>query len=167
MGASQTMDQCLAEFNETLFCCTAPDRYSTLFWGVFDSASGILHYVNCGHVAPILCHAAGGKGGLERLDVGGTPIGLLAEASFEQAEVRLAPGDLLVCVSDGFTEAANSAEEMWGESALVKAVREEVALGNRGTDARQIVSHLFAAVDEFAGGEEQSDDMTVVVLRSL
>jgi sigma-B regulation protein RsbU (phosphoserine phosphatase) len=82
--------------------------------------------------------------------------------SFEQAEVKLAPGDLLVCFSDGFSEATNAAGEMWEEAAL-----EEAVLGNRGVDAKQLVSRLFAAVDEFTEGGEQSDDMTMVVLRSL
>jgi sigma-B regulation protein RsbU (phosphoserine phosphatase) len=162
MGASPELAKCLAEFNQTLLCSTALGRYSTLFCGIFDSASGLLTYVNCGHVAPILCHRSGGKRRIERLDVGGTPIGLLEGVSYEQAEVRLTSGDVLVCFSDGFSEATNSADEMWEESALEQAV-----LSNRGVAAKQLVSHLFAAVDEFTDGGEQSDDMTMVVLRSL
>jgi sigma-B regulation protein RsbU (phosphoserine phosphatase) len=143
MGSSQEMAKCLAEFNQTLLRSTASGRYSTLFSGTFDSASRLLTYVNCGHVAPILWHASGGKRKIERLDVGGPPIGLLDGMSFEQAEVKLAPGDVLVCFSDGFSEATNPAGEMWEEPALERAVRR-----NRGANAEQLLSHLFAAVDD-------------------
>jgi sigma-B regulation protein RsbU (phosphoserine phosphatase) len=162
MSASDGIAECLAEFNKTLFHSTAASRYSTLFCGVFDNASRLLTYVNCGHVAPILCHAFGTNGTIERLGEGSFPVGLLPSATFEQANVTLAPGDVLVCFSDGFSEAENSAGEMWGESALEAAV-----VKNRGLDTGQMVSQLFATVDEFTAGGEQSDDMTMVAIRSL
>jgi sigma-B regulation protein RsbU (phosphoserine phosphatase) len=162
MGASGGIAGCLAEFNNRLFRSTASERYSTLFCGVFDCASRLLTYVNCGHVSPILCRGSVGGGTIERLDTGGIPAGLLPVASFQQAEVILAPGDVLVCFSDGFSEATNSHGEMWDESVL-----EEAVLKTRGSDAGQIVGDLFAAADEFTDGAEQSDDMTMVVLRSL
>ena len=99
---------------------------------------------------------------VDRLDAGGFPLGLLPVAAYEQGSVSLYPGDVLVCFSDGFSEATSLSGEMWEEASIAKAMREVL-----GRDAKQIADHLFAAADAFAAGADQSDDMTVVVLRSV
>jgi sigma-B regulation protein RsbU (phosphoserine phosphatase) len=87
-------------------------------------------------------------------------IGLLPEASYEQGTLVFHSGDLLLAYTDGITEAMNSAEEEWGEEAMILAAQQ----ASDGT-AEDIVKAIFAAADVFAGGASQHDDMAVLVMR--
>ena len=147
----------LSDLNRTLYSCSTPERYSTLFCGVISKDRRSLTYVNAGHVQPLLLHA---DGELERLPGDGLPIALLPEASYEQTTVALRPGDLLVVVSDGIVEACNVNGEFWEEEEVERVVLEHVDCATHG-----LPGELCAAVDAFAGDAEQYDDMTVVAVR--
>ncbi|MGA8029053.1 MAG: SpoIIE family protein phosphatase, partial [Bryobacteraceae bacterium] len=71
-------------------------------------------------------------------------------------------GDLLVAFTDGITEAMNTAEEEWGEENLTRSIQ-----SCRGLTARETVAQIMQAVDDFAAGAEQHDDMTIIALRVL
>ena len=66
------------------------ERFTTLFYGVIDSASGILRYSNAGHVPPILVRR---DGAIVRLLDGGTVLGVFAEAGYEEGRMAFEPGD--------------------------------------------------------------------------
>lgn len=148
----------IARVNQMLFDASAEDRYATLFYSLYDPATGFLTYVNAGHNAPMLFRQTGI---VERLDEGGGPVvGLMPECSYEQAEVTLNPGDMLLMYTDGITEALNSALEEWGEKRLIAA-----ASGLRGKDSQAVIAGIIQAADAHAAGASQSDDMTLVLLR--
>jgi sigma-B regulation protein RsbU (phosphoserine phosphatase) len=88
------------------------------------------------------------------------PVALLPDSSYEQCSVALRPGDLLVVVSDGIVEACNGAKEFWEEEEV-----DRIVLGQRGEDVRELPGKLCRAVDAFADGAEQYDDMTVVAVK--
>jgi phosphoserine phosphatase RsbU/P len=119
--------------------------------------------VNAGHCPPILLRSAAAKTGtVERLDqAGGTVVGLLLECAYEQAEVSLAPGDLLVIYTDGFSEAMNPNLTEWGEERLIQAIA-----ACNGLPAKDSITKITEAADAFASGAPQSDDMTLVILRA-
>jgi sigma-B regulation protein RsbU (phosphoserine phosphatase) len=146
-----------------LYDASTEDRYATLFYAQYDPAARRLSYVNAGHCPPILLRSAAKNGTVERLDqAGGTVVGLLPECAYEQAELFLAPGDLLVIYTDGFSEAMSPSLEEWGEERLIETV---AACG--GLPARDTITHIMHSADAFAAGAPQSDDMTLVVLRAL
>jgi len=147
----------VAALNDTLNRASTPDRYSTLFCGVISADRSTLAYVNAGHVAPLLLHA---DGSLERLPGGGFPVALLQNITYEQNIASLAPGDTLVVVSDGIVEACNQDGDFWEEVEV-----DMVLLSNREAPVEQVPELLCAAVDNFAAGAEQYDDMTVVAVR--
>ena len=89
-------------------------------------------------------------------------MGLVPDASYEQAQVELAPGDLLVIYTDGFSEAMNPKLEEWGEKRLLEAVK-----SSDGLPAPEAIRRIMQAADAFASGAPQSDDMTLVILRVL
>jgi phosphoserine phosphatase RsbU/P len=90
-------------------------------------------------------------------------IGLDSNTAYQDAQVQLAPGDLIIYYTDGFTEAANPAGEQFDEENLLKAFR---WAASRFTDPQQILTYLFDCVQEFVGvGNPNTDDMTLVVLR--
>ena len=147
----------LQDINRTVFESSTAERYSTLFCGVISEDRKSLTYVNAGHIPPILLHP---NGLLERLPGDGLPIALLPEAEYEQHTVQVREGDLLVVVSDGIVEASQSEGVFWEEEAVEEAVRAEGQV-----PIRLLPEALFRRADEFAGGAEQYDDMTVVAAR--
>ena len=155
----QSLATLMNHFNQTVYSFSLADRYSTLVCGLIDPGLRKVRYVNAGQVAPMLLRA---DGAVARLDAGGFPVGLLEVAEYEQGELPLAPGDTIVCFSDGITEATNEAEEMWDDGIV-----EKVLAGCQGLSAQDLIARLVAEADAFTGEAEQADDMTVVVLRAV
>jgi sigma-B regulation protein RsbU (phosphoserine phosphatase) len=174
MRAGNDIAGLITRVNAMLYDASTEDRYATLFYAQYDSATRRLSYVNAGHCPPILFrasangrprtdHAPQTAHAMERLDkAGGTVVGLLPKCAYEQAEVSLFPGDLLVIYTDGFSEAMSPDLEEWGEARLFEAVA-----SCDGLPAKDSISKIMKAADAFAAGAPQSDDMTLVVLRAL
>jgi sigma-B regulation protein RsbU (phosphoserine phosphatase) len=99
---------------------------------------------------------------IERLATGGTPVGLLPMAQYEEGAIALQPGDTLICFSDGISEACNSKGEFWRESQIEDLLRKTA-----DSSAQEITERVVGGADAFTGDAEQADDMTVVTLRIL
>jgi phosphoserine phosphatase RsbU/P len=97
-----------------------------------------------------------------RLDVGGPVIGLIVGCTYEEGEVQLQSGDVLVAFTDGISEAMNSAYEEWGEERLAATVQRDLSAA-----CRPLIERIMCAADGFVAGAPQHDDMTLVVLRQL
>jgi sigma-B regulation protein RsbU (phosphoserine phosphatase) len=93
---------------------------------------------------------------------GGMILGILPMAQYQEAHVRLEPGDTLVLFSDGVTEEADPQDNQFGEERLAKLV---ASLHDR--PATEIVQEIHRAVREFTQGAPAADDITVVVARRL
>lgn len=141
--------------NRQLCRNTTHDRFVTFFYGVLHARAKQFVYTNAGHNAPILIRR---DGSAERLQLGGPVIGMFAEIGYEQSVVELRAGDSLVLFTDGVTELHNAAGEEFGEERLVGLVRER-----RSCSAEELRTRIFAAADEFGGGEFQ-DDATLIVM---
>jgi serine phosphatase RsbU (regulator of sigma subunit) len=150
----------LHDLNETLYISSTAERYSTLFCGVISPDRRSLTFVNAGQVHPILLHA---DGTLDRLTESGLPVALMPEASYEQCRVPLRPGDVLVVVSDGIVEACNSEGDFWEEAEVERVVLAHMLA--RPECIKRLPAALCDAVDGFARGASQYDDMTVVAVR--
>jgi phosphoserine phosphatase RsbU/P len=163
MRAGNDIAGLITRVNAMLYDASTEDRYATLFYAQYDPATHRLSYVNAGHCPPILLRSAAKNGAVQRFDqAGGTVVGLLPDCVYEQAEVSLAPGDLLVIYTDGFSEAMNPNLEEWGEKRLLNAVST-----CNGLPAKDSITKIMQAADAFASGAPQSDDMTLVILRAL
>jgi sigma-B regulation protein RsbU (phosphoserine phosphatase) len=148
----------IGDLNKAAYSFSTADKYSTLFCGLLDVRTRKLSYVNAGQIRPMLLRSADGQ--VERLDGGGFPVGLLDISEYEQGEVLLQPGDAVLCISDGISEATNANHEMWNESEVETIVRK-----CRGLSAQQMIDVLVEATGRFTGEAEQADDMTVVAIR--
>jgi serine phosphatase RsbU (regulator of sigma subunit) len=80
----------------------------------------------------------------------------------KSATLELAAGDMLVMLTDGFWEWENSAGEDFGLARLKEAV-----VAAAGQSAAEVIARLAAAVEGFAAGARQGDDLTAVVIRRL
>jgi phosphoserine phosphatase RsbU/P len=135
---------------------SAVNKYATFFYGQYSPASRLLRYVNAGHEPPIVFRGSE----LIRLETGGTVVGLLPGARYEQGAIELAPGDMLVAFTDGISEAMNPADEEWGVENLIACVQER-----DGIVCGDLIQQVMASADSFAAGAKQHDYMTIVVVR--
>jgi phosphoserine phosphatase RsbU/P len=158
--ASNDVASIVGTVNRLLYGATAQNRYATFFYAQYDPARRELVYVNAGHNAPMLFRRCQANGNVERLEVGGTVVGLLPVAFYSDAAVAMEEGDLLVLFTDGITETMNVADEEWGEPSLIETIQK-----CKDCCPREMIAHIMRAADEFAAGAEQHDDMTLVVLR--
>lgn len=134
-------------------------RFITLFFGIFDPATGRLSWVNAGHLPPLLRRA---DGRLERLSNGGMALGLSEGARYEAADAALSPGDTLLLYSDGITEAESPTGVAFEESGL-----ERVLAARPDATAPDLAGSLLTAVTRHAQDHKFADDLSVVVLRCL
>jgi sigma-B regulation protein RsbU (phosphoserine phosphatase) len=147
----------LGLLNHQLYDSTPPEKYATLFLGIYDGHLHRLTYSNGGHLPPILI---GKDGGVRRLEAGGTVVGLFDNMSYDEGSVQLHPGEIFVAYSDGVTEPENDFGE-FGEHRLIELVR-----SNRDLPLPQISQIVTMAVDDWIGDNEQPDDVTLVLARA-
>jgi sigma-B regulation protein RsbU (phosphoserine phosphatase) len=132
-------------------------RFTTAFLAELNAASGDISYVNAGHNVPILRR---NTGAVERPEVGGIPIGVLASATYEVGTTYLENGDWLVIFTDGVVEAMNASDEEYDESRLIPLINRGAALA-----PIDLLRNLLAELDSFVGNTPQHDDMTCLLLR--
>jgi len=146
----------LGLLNHQLYESTPPEKYATLFLGIYDGRSHQLTYSNGGHLPPILI---GQDGAVRRLEAGGTVVGLFDNMLYDEGAVEMHPGEVFLAYSDGVTEPENEFGE-FGEERLI-----ELVSANRRLPLLQISQTVTAAVDDWIGDNEQPDDITLVLAR--
>jgi len=149
----------LKNANRLLWGSTEAHKFATLFLAELEPSSGTLTYSNAGHDPPVLISDGGRP---TELSVGGLVLGFLEETRFEEGRIDMSPGDVLVIYSDGVTDALNPNGRAFGRARLVSTVEQA-----RERSAEAIGDALVAAVEEHADGAEQTDDITLVVLKRL
>jgi serine phosphatase RsbU (regulator of sigma subunit) len=151
--------------NRLLCTSVSTARYVTCFYGQLDAADGSFCFVNAGHNPPLLLrqsdpHAQETGLVFRSLSSGGLVLGLFPDGNFEEGEVSLRSGDLVVAYTDGVTEAMNLREEEFSVERLRAAM-----VDASHQSAKEILNHIIACVSDWAKGAAQHDDITVVVLR--
>lgn len=144
----------LARANTELVPEIPASMFVTAFCGILDPHTGRLRYANAGHTLPYrrTCER------VNHLRATGLPLGLFAEASYETFETTIEPGECVLFLSDGMTEAHNPAGAMFGEGPLGDAL-----IGQSSGQA--LLDHLLHELAEFVGpGWEQEDDVTLLTL---
>jgi sigma-B regulation protein RsbU (phosphoserine phosphatase) len=153
LSVSEVMEKVNNELCRDNEDCT----FVTLFYGLFDPATGCLRYVNAGHLPPLLIHA---DGSVVELDGDGdTAAGILPGLPYAERTVTLSPGDTLLMFSDGVNEAMNAQDALFGTERLLALFE-----GKAPTSPEEAVQRTVDAVHAFADGVEQSDDITCVAL---
>lgn len=150
-----------AQLNHLLLTKSSSERFASLFWCVFDSATRRLRYLNAGHPPPVwVAREPGGTTSIHRLAAAGPVLGVLEDATFPTTSIQPGAGDLLLLFSDGLTEAANGRDEFFGEDRLIA-----LATQNAHLPARSICHAILDAVRTFAGQRAIEDDQTLLVVR--
>jgi sigma-B regulation protein RsbU (phosphoserine phosphatase) len=132
-------------------------RFTTAVLTEYEPATRRLVYVNAGHNPPILRHA---NGAMEKLEVGGLPLGIQMDATYAAAAIDVKPGDALIYYTDGVVEAFNEKGEEFGNERWLGAI--SALPDGSASDSLQF---LMKHVDGFVGFTRQSDDITCLVFR--
>lgn len=144
--------------NEMMYNDTKSRKYLSIFLGLVDTRRNGLHYINAGHVPPLLINGETGK--YKLLQDGGTVVGLFPTAEYARGSARLNAGDILVAVTDGITEACNPNDDEFGAERLAAEVAK-----HRHKSADQIIESVMSEVRAFARGGVHIDDKVLMVLK--
>jgi sigma-B regulation protein RsbU (phosphoserine phosphatase) len=160
-AGSQTPDPAavLSRVNEPLCRGNDAAMFVTLFYGVYRVSTGELTYSTGGHLPPYVVRTGGAVEAAARTP--GAGLGISPAASFGAATLRLAPGDALLVFTDGVSEAMDGAARMFGTERLEAVLRK----AGSGDGAAPLVTGVREAVDAFAAGAEQYDDVTMLSFR--
>ena len=151
-----SLEGVLFNLNERVIESTRSGKYMTMFLGLIDVPRRGLHYINAGHVAPLLVR----EDGVTPLSEGSSVVGLLPGARYRRGRVQLAPGDIVVACTDGITEAAGASEEEYGGERLGREV-----WARRGQSASSIVDGLFAEILEHSRNATHPDDKILMAIK--
>ncbi|MGO4517274.1 SpoIIE family protein phosphatase [Terriglobus sp. 2YAB30_2] len=156
---SSDLGELMGHVNKLVYDGSTANRYATFFYAEYDPATRRLCYANGGHNPPVILR---GDQVLE-LEVTGMVVGITEDAAYEQRDIYLEPGDILLLFTDGISEAMDGDDEEWGERRMVAATQQERARG--ALTAEGLLRALYRRADEFVNGAPQHDDMTLVVMR--
>jgi sigma-B regulation protein RsbU (phosphoserine phosphatase) len=144
--------------NEMICNDTKSKKFLSIFLGLLDTRRNGLHYINAGHVPPVIVN--GETGEYQLLQAGGTVVGLFPDSEYARGSAKLKPGDILVLCTDGITEPCNLEEEEYGSARMADCVSR-----HRQLSAEAIVNAVLREVYEFSLGGVHSDDRVLMVLK--
>jgi serine phosphatase RsbU (regulator of sigma subunit)/CHASE2 domain-containing sensor protein len=153
------LETAVTALDEELSRDNSEDMFVTMLIGIFDDASGRLTMVNAGHENPLLVRADGSVSELA-MD-GGPPLCAACGFPYAAETIMLEPGDGLVVVTDGVTEAQDPAGGFFERHRAIGLL----SLMPGDWRARAATDSIVSAVRAFEAGGEPSDDLTVLALR--
>jgi sigma-B regulation protein RsbU (phosphoserine phosphatase) len=134
--------------------------FITLFYVRYDPTTRILVYANAGHVLPLLFRPS--EGGCRKLDADGLILGIREGVAFEEKQLRMGKGDVLLLYTDGITEAESSTGELFGVERLCAVVKAHVAGSPQG-----VIDAVLREVAAFRGEAPQEDDVAMIVMKMV
>ncbi len=153
-------ERVILETNRRILTDTHTDQFVTIFYAVFDPASGTLQYTNAGHNPPYLFQGA--MASVRSLNLTGIPVGIIEEATWTRGTIQLSPGDVLLLYTDGVIDAQNNEGTFFDTERLLATVQ-----ANLGRSAQELQEAILTAIHQFSGGVPQFDDIALILLRRL
>jgi hypothetical protein len=149
----------LKDANDLIAADSRLGMFVTLFYGVLDQEARSLVYANAGHPPPLLLR--GSSNSFEQLDVTGIALGAMGGVEYEERRIDLHSGDVLVLYTDGISEAVDYALQPYGLERFRSIVER-----SRDLSAQGILDKILDDVSEFSHGQDQFDDITMVVVKA-
>lgn len=151
---------CVSHVNRVLYPESLPRMFVTLVYGILNTRTGEVTYCNAGHNLPYLIRSSDQTVALER--TGGIGLCLKKEHPYGARVLMLQPGDSLFLYTDGVTEATNREREQFSETRLLACLEQAC-----GKTPAKVIWDVLRAVEDFAGGTSQGDDITLLALQYL
>ncbi|MCR5820325.1 MAG: SpoIIE family protein phosphatase [Bacteroidaceae bacterium] len=157
--------------NESMTDMNKSEMFVTLFVGVLDLQSGLMHYCNAGHEPPLLVGRGIGHLPVEH----NIPVGLMAGWDYIGQEAVIYPLTTIFLYTDGLTEAEDSTHAQFGQQRMAEMARQAVLIDSKTETksepdsviykSEELVNFMSDAVSRFVGDAEQSDDLTMLAIR--
>lgn len=132
------------------------NMFATIFFGVLDTGTGSLLYINCGQEPPLVIGPAGIK---RSLDPTGPAVGLWPDLDFNIGQVDLEPGNILLITTDGLLDSTDPQGNFFGEERVLALVSQPAE------SAKALLERLQQSSAEHAAGQNQYDDITMMAVR--
>ena len=152
------IDVLIGEANTELSRENPASLFVTAFAGILDCRTGVVEYCNAGHEDPQILKPNG-----DVMDIqsdGGLPLCVMDDYPYFQEILALEPGDTLIIVTDGVTEARSPSDELFGRDRLIGAFADAAT-----DDSNAIVRSIVDSVRSFEAGGDPVDDVTVMAVR--
>ncbi|MGP8232387.1 MAG: PP2C family protein-serine/threonine phosphatase [Methylovirgula sp.] len=160
-AAAEKLEQpgeCLRIVN-TMLCIDNPTlMFTTAFYGILDTRTGEVVYANAGHNAPYVLSADGKVHALD--GAGALALGVMEDALYPTQRASLAPGDTLVCYTDGVTEAVDASDALYGAARLATTLA-----CHANEHPTEVLTAVVADVDAYMALTPMADDVTLLVVR--
>ena len=159
LGTERASPADIAEAVNRELCQNNRDRmFVTVFLGFLDTRTGVIAYVNAGHLGPHTLHSSG-----ELEQISGKPEAPLAVrlgAQYQNRTLTLQPGDTVFVCTDGVIEAMSETGELYSNARLEADLRASCT-----RTPEEMVRVVKAHVDAFTGAAPKADDVTILALR--
>jgi sigma-B regulation protein RsbU (phosphoserine phosphatase) len=154
-GVAESPEAFMTAMNRELSRFIFDESFATAFYGVLDVARAEVRYSNAGHPVPMHCSASSGT--VAPLEVHGTPLGVVADATYDACAITLQPGHLLLCYTDGLTEAVDKKGKMLGQDGLAELLRKWYPKGKG-----HLLDGLYRHVKAHCGSYALPDDVLLL-----
>ena len=162
VSAHESMpDRIVTIMNKTIADMNKNHMFVTLFVGVLDLPTGLLHYCNAGHDAPLLVGAGVGELPCDS----NIPVGFRPKWQFSLQEAQIYSGTTIFLFTDGLTEAMDANKAQFKMERVTEVAT--LALDNRQQEPHQLITRMTEAVHQFVGDAEQSDDLTMMGIQYI
>ncbi len=148
------------KLNSLLCAAGIEDKFITLGLCVLDATTRKLTLTSAGHT-PVIIRRADGRAEEVGQDVSGLPLGIMEDSVYDQTEIQLDPGDVVVIYSDGVTDARSASDEIYDSQSNHRLIK-RVAQTTGGAEA--VGKSILQEIREFSAGHSQADDITLVCL---
>ena len=152
--------ECITESNHLLAAYSVDSMFVTVFYAIYNTKTGLVSYSNAGHNPPHLLRQDGTVSVLPLSK--DTIVGVFDDQKYQEETLQLEQGDTLVMFTDGVTEAADAEFKEFGVERLDNILRQQT-----NATCQQTVEAIKAGIKEFVGDAEQSDDITMLVVKRL
>ena len=150
--------ECMRYANELLTKESVDCMFVTVFYGIYNIRTGEITYCNAGHNPPYILKA---NGQVEVFPMPTDPfVGAVEGLAYHEHQMQLEKGDTLFLFTDGVNEATNGSHEEFGDDRLEETLK-DVTMHS----CQEVIDAVRDDVKAFVGDAEQSDDITMLVLR--
>ena len=153
-------ETCMTESNHLLAAYSIDNMFVTVFYAIYNVKTGLISYSNAGHNPPLLLRQDGSFSELPVME--NTIVGVIDNIEYQKDTLQLEQGDTLFMFTDGVTEATDAAYNEFGVERLG-----DILSQHSHSNCQQIVEAVKNGIKDFVGETEQSDDITMLVVKRL
>jgi sigma-B regulation protein RsbU (phosphoserine phosphatase) len=150
----------MTRVNRELSNVIVDESFATAFYAVVDADASRIRYASAGHPPPMHFHADGAAA--SELPGGSVPLGILADEAYETYAEPLAPGDVVLCYTDGVTEAADGDGRMLNTDGLAR-----LAAPKLRSPGKADLEGIYRAAKDHCGSVDLPDDVLLLSMARL